>query len=76
LSWGGAHLRRILRSYCRYYYEIRTHRSLSKDAPQYWSAHGTRLLTTTNRIACEILLVAKVRSVLMFHIHRFGSEQG
>jgi transposase InsO family protein len=27
------HLRRILRSYCRYYNEIRTHRSLNKDAP-------------------------------------------
>jgi hypothetical protein len=26
-------LRRILRSYCRYYNEIRTHRSLDKDAP-------------------------------------------
>jgi transposase InsO family protein len=30
---GEAHLRRILRSYCRYYNEIRTHRSLNKDAP-------------------------------------------
>jgi hypothetical protein len=27
------HLRRILRSYARYYNEIRTHRSLDKDAP-------------------------------------------
>jgi transposase InsO family protein len=30
---GEAHLRRILRTYARYYNEIRTHRSLSKDAP-------------------------------------------
>jgi hypothetical protein len=30
---GEAHLRRILRDYCRYYNEIRTHRSLAKDAP-------------------------------------------
>ena len=30
---GEAHLRRILRSYARYYNEIRTHRSLHKDAP-------------------------------------------
>jgi len=30
---GEAHLRGILRSYCRYYNEIRTHRSLDKDAP-------------------------------------------
>jgi hypothetical protein len=27
------HLRRILQGYCRYYSEIRTHRSLDKDAP-------------------------------------------
>jgi transposase InsO family protein len=30
---GEAHLRRILRSYARYYNNIRTHRSLDKDAP-------------------------------------------
>ena len=30
---GEAHLRRILRSYARYCNEIRTHRSLDKDAP-------------------------------------------
>jgi transposase InsO family protein len=30
---GEAHLRRILRSNARYYNEIRTHRSLDKDAP-------------------------------------------
>jgi transposase InsO family protein len=31
--FGEAHLRQILRSYTRYYNEIRTHRSLDKDAP-------------------------------------------
>ena len=31
---GEAHLRRILQSYARYYNEIRTYRSLNKDAPQ------------------------------------------
>jgi transposase InsO family protein len=31
--FGEAHLRRILRSYSRYYNDIRTHRSLDKDAP-------------------------------------------
>jgi transposase InsO family protein len=31
--FGEAHLRRILRSYANYYNEIRTHRSLDKDAP-------------------------------------------
>jgi transposase InsO family protein len=30
---GEAHLRRMLQSYARYYNEIRTHRSLNKDAP-------------------------------------------
>ncbi len=30
---GESHLRRILRSYAHYYNEIRTHRSLEKDAP-------------------------------------------
>jgi transposase InsO family protein len=31
--WGEGHLRRILRAYARYYNDIRTHRSLDKDAP-------------------------------------------
>src|SRR5712692_2775820 len=31
--FGEAHLRRILRSYARYYNDIRTHQSLNKDAP-------------------------------------------
>jgi transposase InsO family protein len=30
---GEVHLRRILQSYARYYSDIRTHRSLDKDAP-------------------------------------------
>jgi len=30
---GEAHLRRILRSYARYYNDFRTHWSLDKDAP-------------------------------------------
>jgi len=30
---GEVHLRRILRSYAAYYNEVRTHRSLNKDAP-------------------------------------------
>ncbi|MCA6108271.1 integrase core domain-containing protein [Bradyrhizobium sp. CNPSo 4026] len=30
---GETHLRRILRSYARYYNDFRTHRSLDKDAP-------------------------------------------
>jgi hypothetical protein len=30
---GEVHLRQILKSYARYYNDIRTHRSLDKDAP-------------------------------------------
>jgi hypothetical protein len=30
---GEVHLRRILKSYARYYNGVRTHRSLNKDAP-------------------------------------------
>ncbi|MGY3609137.1 MULTISPECIES: integrase core domain-containing protein [unclassified Bradyrhizobium] len=33
LVFGETHLRRILRSYARYYNDIRPHRSLDKDAP-------------------------------------------
>ena len=33
IVFGEAHLHRILRSYARYYNEIRTHRVLNKDAP-------------------------------------------
>jgi len=32
--WGETHLRRILRTYARYYNDIRTHWSLDKDAQQ------------------------------------------
>jgi transposase InsO family protein len=33
IVWGEPHLRRILRSYEKYYNNMRTHRSLNKDAP-------------------------------------------
>ncbi len=33
VALGEGHLRRILQSYARYYNELRTHRSLNKDAP-------------------------------------------
>jgi transposase InsO family protein len=33
IVWGEPHLRRILRSYANYYSNMRTHRSLNKDAP-------------------------------------------
>ena len=33
IALGEAHLRRILQAYARYYNDVRTHRSLDKDAP-------------------------------------------
>ena len=33
VALGEQHLRRVLRSYARYYNETRTHLSLDKDAP-------------------------------------------
>ena len=33
IALGEAHLRRILQAYARYYNDLRTHRSLDKDAP-------------------------------------------
>lgn len=35
--WDEGHLRRVLRAYARYYNNIRTHRSLDKDAPAFRS---------------------------------------
>ena len=35
IVWGETHLRRILRTYARYYNDIRTHWSLDKDAPAF-----------------------------------------
>jgi transposase InsO family protein len=41
---GEAHLRRILRAYARYYNDIRTHRSLDKDAPVSRPVHRTGII--------------------------------
>jgi transposase InsO family protein len=43
---GEAQLRRILRSYARYYNEIRTHRSLDKDAPVSRAVQRTGVITS------------------------------
>jgi transposase InsO family protein len=47
---GEAHLRRILRSYARYYNGTRTHLSLNKDAPI------SRAVETAGRIICRPIL--------------------
>jgi hypothetical protein len=43
---GEAHLRRILRSYARYYDDIRTHRSLDNDAPVSRPVQRTGIITS------------------------------
>jgi transposase InsO family protein len=44
--FGEAHLRRILRSYARHYNDIRTHRSLDKDAPVSRPVHRTGAISS------------------------------
>jgi transposase InsO family protein len=44
--WGEGHLRRILRAYARYYNNIRTHRSLDKDAPAFRSVQRIGTITS------------------------------
>jgi transposase InsO family protein len=43
---GEAHLRRILKSYARYYNKIRTHRSLDKDTPIWRPVRRTGVITS------------------------------
>ncbi len=47
---GEAHLRRILQAYARYYNDIRTHRSLAKDAPV------SRPVQRTGAISSHVIL--------------------
>jgi hypothetical protein len=47
---GAAHLRRILKSYARYYNETRTHLALDKDAPL------SRTVKRAGRILCRPML--------------------
>ena len=47
---GEAHLRRILKSYARYYHETRTHLALDKDAPL------SRTAKRAGRILCRPVL--------------------
>jgi transposase InsO family protein len=47
---GEAHLRRILKSYARYYSETRTHLALDKDAPL------SRTVKRAGRILCRPVL--------------------
>src|SRR5664280_962888 len=49
--FGEAHLRRILRSYARYYNDIRTHRSLDKDTPAVRPVQRTGILSSHATLA-------------------------
>ena len=44
--WGETHLRRILRTYARYYNDIRTHWSLDKDAPAFRPIQRTGIINS------------------------------
>jgi transposase InsO family protein len=44
--WGEGHLRRVLRGYARYYNNMRTHRSLDKDAPAFRSVQRVGTITS------------------------------
>jgi transposase InsO family protein len=44
--WSEGHLRRILRAYARYYNNVRTHRSLDKDAPAFRSVQRVGTITS------------------------------
>ena len=46
IVFSEAQLRQILRSYARYYNEIRTHRSLDKDAPVSRAVQRTGVITS------------------------------
>jgi transposase InsO family protein len=48
---GEAHLRRILKSYARYYNETRTHLALDKDAPVSRPVQGTGVIRSLGAIA-------------------------
>jgi hypothetical protein len=48
--FGGAHLRWVWRSDAHYYNDIRTHRSLDKDAP------ASRLVQRTGSISSRAIL--------------------
>lgn len=46
IVWSEAHLRRILKSYADYYNNVRTHRSLNKDAPVSRPAQQTGVISS------------------------------
>jgi hypothetical protein len=62
---GEAHLRRILRAYARYYNNIRTHRSLDKDAPVCRPIQRTESLIHTRSLADFIVNTVRQESLML-----------
>ena len=65
---GETHLRQILRSYARYYNEIRTHQSLDKDAPVSRPVQLTGVITSIRSLADFIATT----SGFSFSVHTGG----
>ena len=65
---GEVHLRRILRSYARYYNDIRTHRSLDKDAPVTRQIQRTEASNHTPSLAAFTTTTPELR----FSVHTIG----
>src|SRR5215471_9688107 len=59
---GEAHLRRALKSYARYYNDVRTHRSLDKDAPVSRPVQRTGSIKSLSVLADSIITTPGFRS--------------
>jgi hypothetical protein len=68
---GEAHLRRILRAYARYYNDIRTHRSLDKDARSLARFSGPESLVHTRSLADFITTTSGFR----FSVHTLNGRR-
>jgi hypothetical protein len=64
---GEAHLRRILKSYARYYNGVGTHRSLNKDAPVSRSVQRTGVIRSR-------AILGGLQSDLRFSVHTRASS--
>jgi hypothetical protein len=69
---GEAHLRRILKSYARYYNGVRTHRSLNKDAPISRSAQRTGVSVHATSVADFITIIVEFK----FSVHTGVTRRG
>jgi hypothetical protein len=68
---GEAHLHRILRAYARYYNDIRTHRSLDKDAPVSRRVQRTGIISSHAILGGFITIMSGFR--FSVHTGRFAS---